>query len=39
MDHGMEDTATEAQMLSAWREQEVRLTLLEDKSAVGRLKG
>ena len=39
MDHGMEDTATEAQVLSAWREQEVRLTFLDDKSAVGRLKG
>ena len=39
MDHGMEDTATEAQVLSAWREQEVRVTLLDDKSAVGRLKG
>ena len=35
----MEDTATEAQVLSAWREQEVRLTFLDDKSAVGSLKG
>jgi hypothetical protein len=39
LDHGMEDTATEAQVLSTWREQEVRVTLLDDESAVGRLKG